>query len=206
MLIDESRARHDRLTANLGIELEYEPRRRADIDLIFLAANPLSGKLIRPQLRFHYAGAIPTYATSAIYQVGSSNNADLNGIMFPEIPWIIVPDGQSMDIRDTLTRYWPNQADRLSRLYAMGFDAYQLVPLVNAGGGRELEGMTGTLYFDDRGRILRRLPWVKIQRGKPRLMDPIPEIADPRRIPAAGQAPDDAAWPSISNRAVPPND
>ena len=95
LLIDESQARRDRLSANLGIQLEYEPRRRADIDLIFLAARPGTGKLIRPQLRFHYAGAVPTYSTSAIYEEGSRNNSDLNGIMFPDIPWVIAPDGLS---------------------------------------------------------------------------------------------------------------
>lgn len=174
LLIDESRARRDRLSANIGIQLEYEPRRRADIDLIFLAARATSGKLIRPQLRFHYAGAVPTYSTSAIYQEGSRNNSDLNGIMFPDVPWVIAPDGLSLTVRETLGKYWPDQADRRSRLYALGFDAYRLIPIVNSGSnGQEIEGMTGTLYFDGRKRILRRLPWAKIQRGRPILMDPI---------------------------------
>ncbi len=176
LLIDESQARRDRLSANIGIQLEYEPRRRADIDLIFLAARASSGKLIRPQLRFHYAGAVPTYSTSAIYQEGSRNNADLNGIMFPDVPWVIAPDGLSVEVRQTLARYWPDQAQRRSRLYALGFDAYRLIPLVNSGSNEfEIEGMTGTLYFDDRNRILRRLPWAKIQRGRPVLMNPIRE-------------------------------
>lgn len=174
LLIDESQARRDRLSANLGIQLEYAPRRRADIDLIFLAARASSAKLIRPQLRFHYAGAVPTYSTSAIYQEGSRNNSDLNGIMFPDVPWIIAPDGLSLDVRRTLARYWPDQAERRARLYALGFDAYRLIPIVNSGSNDfEIEGMTGTLYVDDRNRILRRLPWAKIQRGRPVLMNPI---------------------------------
>ena len=174
LLIDESRARRDRLNANLGIKLEYEPRRREDIDLIFLAARATTGKLIRPQLRFYYAGSIPTYSTSAIYQEGSRNNSDLNGIMFPDVPWIIAPDGLSLEVRETLAEYWPDQAERRARLYALGFDAYRLTPIINSGNHTlEIEGMTGTLYFDDRNRILRRLPWARMQRGRPVLMDPI---------------------------------
>ena len=201
LLIDESQARRDRLSANLGIQLEYEPRRRADIDLIFLAASASSGKLIRPQLRFHYAGAVPTYSTSAIYQEGSRNNSDLNGIIFPDVPWVIAPDGLSLEIRQTLSRYWPDQAERRSRLYALGFDAYRLIPIVNSGrSDLEIEGMTGTLYFDDRNRILRRLPWAKIQRGQPTLISPIIE---------PGQITDGAAisdtWPSTSTTAELPN-
>ena len=174
LLINESQARRDRLNANLGIKLEYEPRRREDIDLIFLAAHATTGKLIRPQLRFYYAGSVPTYSTSAIYQEGSRNNSDLNGIMFPDVPWIIAPDGLSLDIRETLAEYWPDQAERRARLYALGFDAYRLTPIIYSGNQNlEIEGMTGTLYFDDRNRILRRLPWARMQRGRPVLMDPI---------------------------------
>lgn len=197
LLIDESRGRRDRLSANIGIQLEYEPRRRADIDLIFLAARATTGKLIRPQLRFHYAGAVPTYSTSAIYEEGSRNNSDLNGIMFPDVPWVIAPDGLSLDVRKTLAEYWPDQAERRSRLYALGFDAYRLVPIVNSGSNsQEIEGMTGTLYFDDRNRILRRLPWAKMQRGRPVLMDP---LAEQERL--TDEATDYDNWPNTSTTA-----
>jgi len=200
LLIDESQARRKRLNANMGIKLEYEPRRRADIDLIFLAARATSGKLIRPQLRFHYAGAIPTYSTSAIYQEGSRNNSDLNGIMFPDVPWVIAPDGLSLDIRQTLADYWPDQAERRSRLYALGFDAYRLIPMVNsASHDQEIEGMTGTLYFDDRNRILRRLPWAKIQRGRPVLMNP---VVSEQQFTDGAATPTD--WPNTSTTAVLP--
>jgi len=199
LLIDESQARRDRLSANLGIQLEYEPRRRADIDLIFLAARANTGKLIRPQLRFHYAGAVPTYSTSAIYEEGSRNNSDLNGIMFPDIPWVIAPDGLSTNVRRTLDEYWPDQAERRSRLYALGFDAYRLIPIVYSGSNDlEIEGMTGTLYFDDRNRILRRLPWAKMQRGRPVLMNPIAGSGQERFT--EGTAPQDT-WPDITTAA-----
>ena len=199
LLIDESQARRDRLSANLGIQLEYEPRRRADIDLIFLAARARTGKLIRPQLRFHYAGAVPTYSTSAIYEEGSRNNSDLNGIMFPDMPWVIAPDGLSVDVRRTLDEYWPDQAERRSRLYALGFDAYRLIPIVNSGSNdQEIEGMTGTLYFDDRNRILRRLPWAKMQRGRPVLMNPIAGSGQERFTD--GETPLEA-WPDITTAA-----
>ncbi len=201
LLIDESRARHDRLSANLGIKLEYEPRRRADIDLIFVAARATTGKLIRPQLRFHYAGAVPTYSTSAIYEEGSRNNSDLNGIMFPDIPWIIAPDGLSLEVRQTLAKYWPDQAERRSRLYALGFDAYRLIPIVNSGNNsQKIEGMTGTLYFDDRNRSLRLLPWAKIQRGRPVLMDPIAE-----QVRFTDDAATNDTWLNTSTKAVLPN-
>ena len=205
LLISESRARKDRLAANLGIPLEYEPRRRADVDLIFMAATAKAGKLIRPQLRFYFAGAVPTYSTSAIYQEGSRNNSDLNGIMFPDIPWLIAPDGQSIEVRDTIARHWPNQAQKQSRLYALGFDAYSLIPVVNAAAGGhtyDIEGMTGTLYIDDRGRVLRRLPWARMQRGRPELMEPV-RMTSPLADEQDGIS---TTWPSIWSPAASPND
>jgi outer membrane PBP1 activator LpoA protein len=204
LLIDESQARRDRLAANLAIELEFEPRRRADIDLIFLAATANAGKLIRPQLRFHYAGSIPTYSTSAIYQEGTRNNSDLNGIMFPDIPWIIAPDGQSIELRKTLAKHWTIQAERRSRLFAMGFDAYRLIPMLNSGDSstsEELQGMTGILTLDEQSRVIRNLPWARIHRGRPELMDPLPEQqAYPTNSVGDGE------WLNTSDPAERPNE
>jgi outer membrane PBP1 activator LpoA protein len=204
LLIDESQARRDRLAANLSIELEFEPRRRTDIDLIFLAATANTAKLIRPQLRFHYAGSVPTYSTSAIYQEGSQNNSDLDGIMFPDIPWIIAPDGQSIELRNTLAKHWSTQAERRSRLFAMGFDAYRLIPMLNSTGdsaSEELRGMTGTLSVDAQSRVVRSLPWARIRRGRPELMDPLPtQQAYPTGSLGNGE------WLNTSNPAVSPND
>lgn len=214
LLIDESQAREERLSANLGIPLEYEPRRRSDIDLIFLAATEKAGKLIRPQLRFHYAGSVPTYSTSAIYQEGTRNNSDLNGIMFPDMPWIVEPDGQSIEVRETLARFWPGQASRRSRLYALGFDAYRLIPTLNSAASwraNDVPGMTGTLYFDEQGRILRRLAWARMQQGRPELIEPAPlssgPVADPLAGPTASPVSDGVSeWPNTWNPAAPPNE
>ncbi|MCY3730258.1 MAG: penicillin-binding protein activator [Rhodospirillaceae bacterium] len=66
--IERSDQRRQRLAANLGMALQFEPRRRQDVDLIFVAADASAGRLLVPQLRFHYAGDIPTYATSAVHE------------------------------------------------------------------------------------------------------------------------------------------
>ncbi len=170
LLIRESEARRDRLAANLGVSLSFEPRRRQDVDLIFLAASPKAGKLIRPQLRFYYAGDIPTYATSSVFQQGSSNNSDLNGLLLADMPWLVAPDPETRRVQATLRERWPREAGALTRLYAMGFDAYRLLPELAAGRasrGEELEGVTGRLFLGSDGRLHRRLRWAQITRGRP---------------------------------------
>jgi outer membrane PBP1 activator LpoA protein len=55
------------------------------------------------------------------------------------------------------------------RLYAFGFDAYRLVPLLKAGRfGREhaVPGMTGLLSVDEHGRVHRELDWARVSNGK----------------------------------------
>ncbi|UCG73125.1 MAG: penicillin-binding protein activator [Chromatiales bacterium] len=192
LLIGESRDRMTRLQANLGIELGYEPRRRSDVDLIFMAAPADTGKLLRPQLRFYYAGTIPTYSTSAIYIEGARGNSDLNGIMFPDMPWIIAPDPQAVAARASLARYWPADASRRTRLFAMGFDAFQIASRMTGPGGlTEFNGVTGRLYLARDGRIHRRLMWARIAGGQPVPLDPLPVVETPADTAAAEPAPAD---------------
>lgn len=127
--LDRSEQRRNRLAANLGLSLAFEPRRRQDVDMLFIGADHQTGLLLAPALRFHFAGDIPTYATSAIYEPGSgAGDGDLNGIYFPESPWLVSPAAESLELRQALQTYWPQRTGSgLIRLYGMGVDAYRLV-------------------------------------------------------------------------------
>jgi outer membrane PBP1 activator LpoA protein len=151
----------------------FDGGRRQDIDLVFLAANNSTGKLIYPQLRFFGAGDLPTYSTSAIWEDGDSNANDLNGISFPDGPWMIAPDSRSALLKSQLARYWGSQSLSLSRLYALGYDAWQLLPAVRRQSipgpfyDGDIRGVTGTLQADAMGRIHRRLLWATMRGGQP---------------------------------------
>ncbi len=83
--------RYQRLRANIGAPLQFDPRRRQDAEFVFLAADAPVGRLLKSQLKFHYSGDLPAYATSSIYALDGRSNSDLNGIMFADTPWIISP-------------------------------------------------------------------------------------------------------------------
>ena len=177
LLLDESYARRDRLAANIGKQLEFEPRRRQDVDLVFLGANAATAKLLKPQLRFHYAGELPTFATSAVYQPGASNLSDMNGIIFPDIPWLLDPNQSVAEDQATLTRNWGAGATRTARFYAMGYDAYYLTAMLNGRSSKAamlINGVTGQLRLDDNGQIHRELKWARIERGQPRVLPELP--------------------------------
>ena len=188
--LDQSNQRQRRLAANLGQPLEFQPRRRQDVDLIFLASAARAARLLRPQLRFHYADDLPTYATSEVYAPGERrSNRDLNGIRFPAMPWIVAPDEAAANLRQAIEGYWPQRGARLIRLYAMGFDAYRLIPLLYNEGGEltlRLEGLSGLLTMDPRGRIHRELAWAEFRAGEPAPFDNLSAPEDIESESAAG--------------------
>jgi outer membrane PBP1 activator LpoA protein len=171
--LSESRDRYAKLVSTLGTKLEFEPRRRGDIGFIFVAAQAANSRLIRPQLRFHYAGDIPTYSTSDAYEPDEVANVDLEGVMFPDMPWMIGNDPVSEQLRSAVRSAWPARANRRGRLYAFGFDAYRLIPSLRnpqANRAAVVSGMTGRLSIDANGRIRRDLDWAQMHDGRPRAL------------------------------------
>ena len=169
LLIDESRARASALSAALGTRLEFEPRRRGDAQFVFIGAQPVQGRSLRPALRFHLAEDLAVYATSDIFEPDAQANNDLEGVIFPDMPWVISPDAASSQLRSALTRHWPVRARGRGRLYAFGFDACRIVPLLKAGqfgSTYAIPGMTGLLSLDERGYVRRELDWARVSDGK----------------------------------------
>ncbi len=182
MGLSGSVSRYQRLRANIGSPLQFDPRRRGDVDFIFLAADGAAGRLLKSQLKFHYSGDLPVYSTSSIYAMDGRSNSDLNGIRFADTPWIIAPQSWIRYLPDMYREYWPEER-RLGRLHAMGYDAYQLVaPLFAARNGTmpEIDGATGVLFLDGNGRVHRRLAWAEFRGGEP---VPLPAQGDPGSPP-----------------------
>lgn len=172
--LQDSRRRHRTLTNAIGDPTEFEPRRRQDVDFIYLVAEPRQGRLIRPQLRFHYASDLPVFASSAIHEVGTSpdENIDLNGVRFSAMPWKLQPEPGASALLDAVSRHWPPGSLRRAELYAMGLDAMRLVPALLYRSPTLVEavpGHTGTLFLGEDGRIHRRLAWAEVRRGVPTL-------------------------------------
>ncbi len=169
MALSGSVKRYQRLRANIGGPLQFDPRRRQDAEFIFLAADAPAGRLLKSQLKFHYSGDLPVYATSSIYALDGRSDSDLNGVMFADAPWLIDPQPWIRSLPPLYAEHWPEHR-RLGRLHAMGFDAYHLIGSLYAAEGntfREIDGATGRLYLDSEGRVHRRLAWAKFARGAP---------------------------------------
>jgi outer membrane PBP1 activator LpoA protein len=129
--------------------------------------------LIRTQLRFNYASALPVYATSDIYDPAGTSNVDLDGLIFPDMPWVLDPYGPAMAARATAEKVWPDRAGPRGRLHAFGYDAFRLVGELRRLRGKmstPLPGLTGRLAVDDQGRVHRELDWAQVVDGRPVLL------------------------------------
>ena len=173
---DLSIGRRLRLQALLGQKLEFEPRSRTDLDFIFAAAQAGQARLLRPQLRFQYAGNVAVYATSDAYTAdGGVANQDLDGLIVPALPWVVPNSGAASAVRDSVAAASGDNTDWQSILYAFGYDACQLAVAI-AGAGRDFDrvqvaGLTGDLRLGADGRVHRQPAWARIGRnGTPQLL------------------------------------
>ena len=204
MGLSGSVARYKRMRANMGGNLQFDPRRRQDAELIFLATAAGPGRLLKSQLKFHYSGDLPTYSTSSVNSMDGRSNTDLNGIMFADVPWLVDPHAWIQDLPPTYAEHWPEER-RLSRLHAMGYDSYNLIASLYASRGGQMEplnGATGQLSIDRNGRVHRRLSWAQFQRGEAVALPDHKDVGGPiQNLTGDGdliapKAADDAPWDS----------
>jgi outer membrane PBP1 activator LpoA protein len=181
--VDESDARFRAVRALAPQKVEFIPRRRQDIDFVFMAAFPRQARLIRPQLRFHHAAKVPVYATSHVYDgnVNREMDRDMDGVMFADMPWTLAPQPATDDLKAEIAQLWPNEATRYPRLYALGVDAYRVIGQLNtlrSNRAAFYPGETGDLYLDMANRLQRRLLWARFEHGIPQLLQEYHEQQD----------------------------
>lgn len=174
--IDSSEQRGKELRNKLNIKINNVTRRREDADFIFTAAVPGDARQLFPQFRFHRASDLPVYSTSHIFTgvVDGAKDTDLNGVMFIDMPWILDTSRQLSIIQDALNRNWSQDKSQYRRLYALGIDAYHLIPemgRLSAEKNSFLSGETGDLTIGSNNIIKRQLRRAQFVDGKPVLLN-----------------------------------
>ena len=170
--IDSSIQRGKELRSKLGLKIHNVDRRREDVDFIFTAAVPGDARQLFPQFRFHRGGDIPVYSTSHIFTgiEDSAKDTDLNGVIFLDMPWLLDTTRQLSLIQDSLNRNWYQEKSSFRRLYALGIDAYRLIPemgRLKAEKNTYLNGETGDLTISENNIIKRKLRRAHFVDGTP---------------------------------------
>lgn len=163
-----SEQRHKILQQVSGQQSEFIPRRRQDVDMVFVSGNPRQARLIKPQLKFHHAKDLPVYATSSISSSVADPDADrdLDEILFVDTPWAL----ESADNADfqAIRALWPGESEHYAKFFALGLDAYRLIPrlrhlMLNPDQAQDMH--TGRITIDDKGQVHRALLLATYTRG-----------------------------------------
>ena len=171
LLIQESESRAKRIQNLVGEHIEFTPRRRQDIDMVFMLARPQEARSLKPLLAYHYAGDIPVYGTSRLYTGYEDRvkNRDLNGIRFTDMPWVLEkPSTLHQRIEQEI-----DQSKQYQRMYALGIDSFQLHPrlrqLAEMTNSR-VYGQTGRLKLNAQRQIERQMLYAKISSGRTKII------------------------------------
>lgn len=173
--VDASQRRIRAIQALTGLAIKHEPRRRQDADFIFMLGQPVQARQLRPQLKFHRASDLPVYSTSHVYSGKADPLADrdMNGAVFNDMPWLLGIHSRYQQLRQQLLQQFPDTDEQYVRLYALGIDAYHLLPQLGRlqqYQSARFPGETGSLSLDAQGRIHRQLVWARFIGGEARVL------------------------------------
>lgn len=165
--VTDSQKRYQAMRQLLRQNTEFEPRRRQDADWLFLVALPQQARQIKPTLAFNFASDLPVYSTSHLYsgEPNPSKDRDLNGIIFCDTPWLLQHSELYLQIEKAV-----NGQGKYARLYAMGIDAFRLLPYLHqleASQSSQVFGNTGALHVDQDRRVVRRTECTVFKNGQP---------------------------------------
>jgi len=99
-------------------------------------------------------------------------NEDLDGLMFPDMPWMLGGD-LAEAVRAAAREAWPVGGPHRGRLFAFGFDAFRLAQAlryVGVSGNISVEGLTGRLSLDADRRVRREIGWAQLRDGELHLL------------------------------------
>jgi outer membrane PBP1 activator LpoA protein len=144
---------------------------------VFLALEAGPAKTIAVQLRASSLAALPKVATGQIINgLGSKGDEELDGIEYPDLPWLL---GQAGGLPDAggLSKSLPGARGGGQRLFAFGADAWRLAAYFERlynDPGFAVAGATGQLHIAIDGGVTRPPAWAVFSGGRGR---PAPTVA-----------------------------
>nr|WP_216600778.1 penicillin-binding protein activator [Alteromonas sp. 07-89-2] len=176
--VAQSNERINQIEYMTNDEVYNMPRSRRDIDAIVAFASPQDTELLNPiieaSLNPYDGKQVPVYATSRSmdYDSGKNQWRDLQNVHFIDMPWLM-PSHSWQPLQQEVEQAWQNQNTMQKRLFAFGFDAYQLLPqlgMLNTLKYLSHEGLTGTLSLNQQGEVIRKQPQAIIRNEKVQML------------------------------------
>ena len=154
-LLEQSKVRGRKLSRIIGLPIKTEPRKREDIDSIFLSTSLSKARSLKPALEYNFADNISVYLIPSWSEDEhlTDNELDLEKVMISEMPFLL----------NTNTSFQKTN----SRNFAIGYDAYELVLLLDTSSRRNFKyfGLTG-LITNEYPLIQKKSLHAKVIKGK----------------------------------------
>ncbi|WP_166422243.1 penicillin-binding protein activator [Paraglaciecola sp. 20A4] len=172
--VAQSRQRVKQIELLTTSEVYAVERNRRDVDAIILFANPEQTELLSPiiesSLSPFAAREISVFASSRSYTLDLNKNSirDLRNLTFIDMPWMM-PNNPWAELANEVGTLWPQSQDSLLRLFALGYDAYNLIPKLrhlNLLPITSVPGLSGELSISSDGEVHRVLQWAKVQQDR----------------------------------------
>jgi len=176
--VAQSKQRVKQIETLSDVEVFSVERNRRDIDAIVMFANPEQAKLLNPIIEASLSPfarrSLSVFASSRSYSLDLNSNSlrDLRNLTFTDMPWML-PEHRWQNLAKQSTQLWPQKQDTLLRLFAMGFDAYNLLPnlrQLKALPQLASHGLTGEINVDHQGVLYRRLLWAQVAQDRVKLL------------------------------------
>ncbi|MCH9662933.1 MAG: penicillin-binding protein activator [Gammaproteobacteria bacterium] len=170
--LDKSDTRARATGNRLGVTLDFNARRRDDIDVVLVVADGQQLHSLHSQIQYQALEPIPVITTSASYALGKKYADELSGVYMTLMPWLI---SQSNEL-NRISGYWSGRYADSSYFFTFGADAWEVAslhkPLL------EIERLhipihTGTVHLDEFGRLRREYVWARFVNGQAVEFDPV---------------------------------
>ncbi|NDW14048.1 penicillin-binding protein activator [Alteromonas genovensis] len=172
--VAQSNERINQIEYMTNDEVYNMPRSRRDIDAIIAFASPQDTELLNPIIEASLnpldGQPIPVYASSRSmdYDSGKNQWRDLKNIHFIDMPWLM-PQHKWQGLAQTVDQAFAAQSTMQKRLFAFGYDAYELLPqlgILNTLQYLNHDGLTGSLSLNENGEVERQQPRAIIRNEK----------------------------------------
>lgn len=166
-----SRNRANRIRQQVAFDAKTQTRHRQDIDGFYVVAQPVELRMFKPFLDVTVDPRLPPIqiysgARSHPANMNHSEKQDLTGVLYSDLPVILEPENPVLTEAQML---WPDRDLDDLRFYALGIDAWHLVPelaALRADPDYQVQGLSGALKLNGDANIDNYLAWATYENGE----------------------------------------
>ena len=143
---------------------------RSDVDAIYIIGSRQELTFMKSFLSVAlnpYAPKIALYASSRSHATNltKTQNKELEGLTFSDLAFLMDENGK---IHKKIQTVWPKQGFATLRLFALGYDSYNLISQLKplqVIDGYHFQGLVGDISLDKSNTINSQLNWAQYQNG-----------------------------------------